>query len=127
MRIKKNDYVQVISGKDAGKRGKILLVLNGKNKVVVEGINYIHRHTKKSQQNPQGAIIKKEAPLHASNVMLYCPHEQKPTRILYRYEEVSEPSTKQNPAQQNAEGTIGAVDRPKRKKVRYSKVSNRKI
>lgn len=70
--VKKGDTVVVITGKDAGKKGKVLQVVTDKNRVVVEGVNIVKRHTKPSQANPQGGIISKEAPIHASNVMLWC-------------------------------------------------------
>ncbi len=60
----------VISGTERGKRGKVIGVLTGKERVIVEGIKMIMRHTRKSQQNPQGAIVKREGSVHISNVML---------------------------------------------------------
>lgn len=86
MKIREGDYVQVIAGDDAGKKGKILHVFIKKNKVVVEGVNNIFKHVKKSQQNPQGGRIEKEAPINASNVMLYNTHYQKTTRSRSKYE-----------------------------------------
>lgn len=70
MRIKKGDTVQVISGNELGKTGKVLMVSPKSNRVIVEGVNFVKRHTKPSQQNPQGGIVEKEAPVHISNVML---------------------------------------------------------
>ncbi|HON46022.1 MAG: 50S ribosomal protein L24 [Planctomycetes bacterium] len=122
MRIKKNDYIQVIAGSETGKRGKVLRVLAQKNKVVVEGLNYVYRHLKKSQQNPQGGRIQVEAPIHISNVMLFCPHAQKPTRVEYKYEETTEQNKKQSAPKED-----DISRRLKRKKVRYSKVSKRQI
>lgn len=72
-KVKKGDYVEVISGNHRGEKGKILKVMPKKHKVIVEGVNYIFRHVKKSQKNPQGGRIQKEAPLHISNVKLYNP------------------------------------------------------
>ncbi|WP_372368567.1 50S ribosomal protein L24 [Candidatus Uabimicrobium sp. HlEnr_7] len=86
MKIKQGDYVQVIAGKDVGKRGKVLRTFSHKDKVVVEGLNYVHKHLKKSQQNPQGGRIEKEAAIHVSNVMLYSVHYQKTTRSRSTYE-----------------------------------------
>jgi large subunit ribosomal protein L24 len=74
MRIKKSDRVRVISGKDEGKEGKILRHIPAKDMVVVEGVNMVSRHVKPSQKNPQSGIIKQEAPIYASKVMLVCPH-----------------------------------------------------
>lgn len=68
--VKKNDEVVVISGSNKGKRGRILSVLTGKQRVVVEGVAMIKRHTRKSQQHPQGAIVEREGSVHWSNVML---------------------------------------------------------
>jgi len=81
MRIRKNDIVVVISGDHRGRQGKVLKVFPEKNRVIVEGINLIKRHTRPSQRNQQGGIIEKEAPLHVSNVMLVDPKLGVPTRI----------------------------------------------
>ncbi|MBD3223032.1 50S ribosomal protein L24 [bacterium] len=81
MRIKKGDTVRVTSGNDKGKEGKVLKVFPRTNRVIVEKINLIKRHTRATQQNPQGGIVEKEAPINASNVMLVCPNSKKPTRI----------------------------------------------
>ncbi|MBD3168252.1 MAG: 50S ribosomal protein L24 [candidate division Zixibacteria bacterium] len=71
MRIKKEDTVKVISGNDKGKTGKVLKVFPHENRVIVEGVNIIKRHTRPSQRNRKGGIISKEAPVHVSNVMFY--------------------------------------------------------
>ena len=81
MRVKKEDTVTIIAGNDKGKTGKILVVYPKKNRVIVEGINMRKRHTKPNQQNQQGGIIEKEAPIHVSNVMLLDPKTNEPTRI----------------------------------------------
>ena len=67
--VKKGDDVVVISGAEKGKRGKIIAVQTGKSRVIVEGVKMIKKHTRKSQQNPQGAIIEREGTVHISNVM----------------------------------------------------------
>ena len=67
--VKKGDEVVVIAGADKGKRGKIIEVLRGKERVIVEGTHMIKRHTRKNQNNPQGAIIEREGTVHMSNVM----------------------------------------------------------
>lgn len=72
MHIAKNDIVEVIAGNDKGKRGTVLKVLPTSKRVVVEGVNFIHRHTKPRSQGDQGGIIEKEAPIDVSNVMLVC-------------------------------------------------------
>jgi large subunit ribosomal protein L24 len=66
--VKKGDQVTVIAGKEKGKSGKIIAVLSKKERVIVEGLQMIKRHTKKNQQNPQGAIIEREGSIHISNV-----------------------------------------------------------
>lgn len=72
MHIAKNDIVEVIAGNDRGKRGKVLKVLPRNKRVIVEGVNFIHRHTRPRTQGDQGGIIEKEAPIEVSNVMLVC-------------------------------------------------------
>ena len=67
--VKKGDEVVVITGAERGKRGKIIEVLTGKNRVIVEGLKMIKRHTRKNQNNPNGAIIEREGTIHISNVM----------------------------------------------------------
>jgi large subunit ribosomal protein L24 len=80
--IRKNDNVVVTSGKDSGKRGRVLKVLPAKNRLVVEGVNIIKRHTRPNpQRNIKGGIVEREASLHASNVQLVCPECGKITRI----------------------------------------------
>lgn len=81
LHVKKGDSVVVLSGKDKGKKGKVIEALPKKAKVVVEGVNKVKRHTKPTQQMPQGGILVKEAPLHSAKVMLVCPACDKPTRI----------------------------------------------
>jgi large subunit ribosomal protein L24 len=67
--VKKNDEVVVIAGSDKGKRGKVITVDGKKQRVIVEGVHMIKKHMRKSQQNPQGAIVEREGTLHISNVM----------------------------------------------------------
>jgi large subunit ribosomal protein L24 len=81
LHVKKGDTVVVLSGKDKGKKGKIIEALPKKSKVIVEGVNTVKRHTKPSQKLPQGGIVVKEAPLNSSKVMLVCSACDKPTRI----------------------------------------------
>ena len=81
MKIRKNDMVMVVAGNDRGKTGKVLKVFPKKMRVIVEGINLRKRHTKPNQKNPQGGILEKEAPIHASNVMILDPKSNEPTRI----------------------------------------------
>ncbi|MDQ3022003.1 MAG: 50S ribosomal protein L24 [Bacteroidota bacterium] len=80
-RLKKNDSVKVVSGNSRGSVGKILFIDREKGRVIVEGVNIIHRHTKPNQKNQQGGIVKREAPINISNIMLMCPKTNQPTRI----------------------------------------------
>ena len=82
MKIKKGDTVQIISGNEAGKSGRIIKVFRTKNKIVVEGLNMVKKHARPTQENPQGGIIQKEAAIHISNVMFIAGG--KPTRIGYK-------------------------------------------
>jgi large subunit ribosomal protein L24 len=84
MKIKKNDMVLVIAGNALGKTGKVLKVFPDKDKVIVEGVNIIKRHTKPSQRNPQGGIVQKEAPIHISNVMFIETRSNQATRLGMR-------------------------------------------
>ena len=80
--IRRNDNVVVITGKDRGKRGRVLKVDAAKNRLVVEGVNFIKRHTKPNpQRQVKGGVVEREASLHASNVQLVCPDCGKPTRL----------------------------------------------
>jgi large subunit ribosomal protein L24 len=80
--IKKNDLVYVISGKDRGKSGKVLKVYLEKKKAVVEGINFIQKHTRPNpQKNVKGGILPKESPIHISNLMVVCKRCNKHSRI----------------------------------------------
>ncbi|NOU92890.1 50S ribosomal protein L24 [Paenibacillus sp. LMG 31456] len=84
MNVKKDDTVFVITGKDKGKKGRIIAAYPRENRVLVEGVNLIKKHTKPSQSNPQGGIISQEAPIHVSNVMLIDPKSGQPTRVGYK-------------------------------------------
>ena len=80
--VRRNDTVLVMTGKDSGKRGRVLKVLPAKNRLIVEGVNIIKRHTRPNpQRNIKGGIVEREASLHASNVQLVCPECGKMTRI----------------------------------------------
>ena len=80
-RIKKDDQVVVIAGKDKGARGRVLLIDRERDRVIVEGVNRVKRHTKPTPKNPSGGIIEKEAGIHLSNVMLLDTKTDKPTRV----------------------------------------------
>ncbi len=84
MHVVKNDQVVVIAGNESGKQGKVLKTFPKTERVLVEGVRLIKRHSKPTSQNPQGGIIEKEAPIHVSNVKVICPKCNKPTRIKHR-------------------------------------------
>ncbi|MFO1442005.1 50S ribosomal protein L24 [Bacillus sp. Bva_UNVM-123] len=84
MHVKKGDKVMVISGKDKGKTGVILAAFPKQDRVIVEGVNIVKKHSKPSQVNPQGGILNQEAPIHVSNVMPVDPKSGNPTRVGYK-------------------------------------------
>jgi large subunit ribosomal protein L24 len=86
MHVRKGDQVAVIAGNYKGSEGRVLRVEPKKNRVVVEGINMRTRHQRPSQANPEGGIVTFEAPVHASNVMLVCPHCQAPSRVRKQHD-----------------------------------------
>jgi large subunit ribosomal protein L24 len=83
-RIRKNDTVIIIAGKDKGRSGRVLAVMPKEDRVLVEGINMMKRHTAPNVTHPNGGVISKEAPLHASNVALRDPKTGKPTRVGFK-------------------------------------------
>ena len=84
LHVKKDDVVMVIAGKEKGKTGKVLRVFPGKERVLVENLNVVKRHTRATQANASGGIIEKEAPLNISNVMVICGACNKPTKTGIR-------------------------------------------
>jgi large subunit ribosomal protein L24 len=84
MDITKNDTVLVICGNDRGKTGKVLRVYPEDQRITVENINFIKRHTRPTTANPQGGIVEREAPIHISNVMLFCGKCNRGTRVRHR-------------------------------------------
>lgn len=81
MHIRKGDTVQIISGNDKGKRGRVLRVVKESNRLIVEGVRMMKRHTRPTQRDPQGGIVEREAPIAASSAMVICPKTDAPTRI----------------------------------------------
>ena len=80
--VRKNDNVLVVTGKDRGKRGRVLKVLPARNRLVIEGVNFIKRHTRPNpQRNIKGGVVEREGSVHASNVQIICPECSAPTRI----------------------------------------------
>ena len=86
LKIKSGDVVKVIAGDHKGSQGTVLRVDREKNKAVVEGVNMVSKHTKPSAKNPQGGIVKKEAPIHISNIALIDPKSKKATRVGIKVE-----------------------------------------
>lgn len=85
MKIRKNDTVLVIAGKDRGKKGKVRFAYPKEEKVLVDGINFIKRHTKAVRQIRQAGIVEREAPIHVSNVMLLCSRCNHPARVGFHF------------------------------------------
>jgi large subunit ribosomal protein L24 len=81
LKIRVDDEVVVITGKDRGKRGRVLRTEPGRERVYIEGLNMIKRHTKPTPQGGQGGVIEREGPIHVSNVMLIDPKDDRPTRV----------------------------------------------
>ncbi|MFN3968599.1 50S ribosomal protein L24 [Flavobacterium sp.] len=81
LKIKSGDTVTVIAGDHKGTEGKVVSVNREKNKAIVEGVNMVSKHTKPSAKNPQGGIVKKEAPIHISNLALVDPKSKKATKV----------------------------------------------
>ena len=86
LHIKKGDEVIVLAGKNKNSKGKVLKVLVKEEKAIVEGVNMVSKSTKPNAQNPQGGIIKQEAPIHISNISLIDPKSGKPTRVSIKHE-----------------------------------------
>jgi len=82
-RLKQDDRVVVIAGRDKGRQGRILKVFREEDRVIVEGINMVRRHQRPTPQNPEGGIIEKEMPIHVSNVMLWDDEAEAPTRVRF--------------------------------------------
>ena|SRR5271166_3419457 len=109
MHIKKDDVVQVITGDDAPKTGRVLSVLPEVGKVVVEGINRVYKHLKPSRRNPQGGRLSKEMPIDASNVLLYCANCKRGVRIGRRYL----PNGSKERYCRSCDNTLGRLSKPR--------------
>lgn len=81
MNVRKDDNVMVISGNSLGKQGKVLKVFPERQRIIIEGVNIVKRHSRPSQKNPQGGVVQKEAPVNATNIMVICPKCNKATRV----------------------------------------------
>ena len=86
-RIRKGDMVEILAGNDRGKRGRVLRVIPDKDRIVVQGVNLRWKHMRKSQQMPQGGRMRREMPLHVSNVMLFDEGAQMRSRVGYTEED----------------------------------------
>jgi large subunit ribosomal protein L24 len=113
MLIKVSDLVEVIAGRDKGQRGTVLTVDRGNNKVVVEGVNRVRKHVKKSQRNPQGGRLSKESPMDVSKVMLVCPKTSQRTRLGVR---IAADGSKERYCKKSG-ASLGMVSPAKRPKV----------
>ena len=102
--IKKGDEVIILAGKNKGEKGKVLKVLRDKDKAIVEGRNMVSKSTKPTAKNPQGGIIKVEAPIHISNLSLIDPKSGKPTRVAIK---INEDGTKVRIAKKSGEEIKG--------------------
>jgi len=80
-RIKKNDTVKILAGRDRGKTGKVLFVWPEKRRALIQGINFVKKHQRKTKEDQQGGVIQKESPINVSNLMLVCQKCSKPTRV----------------------------------------------
>lgn len=87
MKLRVGDTVQVIAGSDKGKTGEVIQVLRKEDRVIVEGVNMVTKHIKPSQADPEGGIVTREAPIHASNVAYYDSKAKKPVKIGYKVED----------------------------------------
>ena len=85
MRIRKNDEVIVLTGRDRGKKGKVLKIFAESNKAVVEGINMVQKHQRPSRENPKGGLVDRESKINISNLQLVCPKTGKPTKVGYTF------------------------------------------
>jgi large subunit ribosomal protein L24 len=83
-RVKREDKVMVISGKDRGKKGKVLKTIPSENKIIVEGVNFTKKHQRPTNQYREGGIIERESPIYVSKVMVVCPNCDKPTRVAHK-------------------------------------------
>jgi large subunit ribosomal protein L24 len=112
MHIRLGDVVQVVTGDDRGKRGKVLRVLRKEGRLIVEGVNRTKKHVKPSRRNPQGGQLSKELPIDASNVMLICPQSNQPTRVGVR----TLPDGTRERYSKKSGAAMGVVSPPRKKK-----------
>ena len=87
MKIVKNDVVEIVSGNDSGKRERVLYVMPKENRLLVEHVNFVTKHMRRSRENPSGARLQKEAPIHVSNCLLVCPDCDRGVRVRFKVNE----------------------------------------
>ena len=80
-KIRKNDTVVVLAGRDKGKTGKVLIAIPGRTRAIVEGVNFVKKHTRRSREDEKGGIVQKETSIHVSNLALFCKGCNRPTRV----------------------------------------------
>lgn len=117
MLIKLDDTVQVITGQDRGTRGKVLKVLEAENKVIIEGVNRVKKHVRRSQRNPRGGQLSKEMPISASNVLLVDPKTGQPTRVGVR---ILPDGSKERYSKKSG-GSMGEISPPKASRAKLTK------
>jgi large subunit ribosomal protein L24 len=100
--VKKNDEVVVLSGTQQGKRGKVLQVLRDRNRVIIEGVNFIKKSSRKSQEKPQGGIVEREGALHISKVMLAAAYDGRKTATGGNAQAAEKPAAEAKPAKKTA-------------------------
>ena len=113
MYIRSGDVVEILSGDDRGKRGKVLRVLPKEGKIVVEGINRVWKHVKPNRRNPQGGRLSKEMPIQASNAALIDPQTNKPTRVGVR---ILNDGSKERYAKKSG-ASLGRLAPPKKSRI----------
>jgi large subunit ribosomal protein L24 len=107
--VKKGDIVVVMAGDDKGKTGEVMRVYPDKDKVLVQGVNMVYKHLRRSRENPQGGRIQKEMPINISNVLPVDPKTNQPTRVGFK---VKEDGSKQRVAKKSGE-SLGVVSKAK--------------
>ncbi|MCK4341586.1 MAG: 50S ribosomal protein L24 [Phycisphaerae bacterium] len=117
-RIKKDDRIIVVSGDHKGATGKVLRVMHDKQRVLVEGVNMVYRHVRRSQQNPQGGRIQKEAPLHISNVMPLDTKSERGVRVRFEVQRDADGNLlkqRVSTGRGSSNAVLGDVKRPAKK------------
>lgn len=107
LKVRKGDEVLVLSGNDKGKRGKVLKVFPQEDRIIVEGVRFVKKHQRPTQQLPQGGIVEREGKLHVSNVMVIDPKSGKPTRIGHKVVEAADGKTRRVRVAKVSGETIG--------------------